>query len=276
MDKTLLKGLVLLELLATAKPAPRAIEAIAALAGLTRSNAHRTLSTLMHAGLVERERESGEYRVTMKILAVGLAARGLRTLPQIAPCFMANLASTSGETVHLSTLHGIEVRYLDKIESRQPVRAYSEIGGRAPAHAVATGKALLAAQDAAWLARLPAVLEGYTATTLTSADALRAALAEVTLDGYAVNRGEWREGVGGVAAVIRDAAGTAVAAIGVSGPLDRLTSARMTALAPLVMQSARELSHTLASIERLATTAPTAADPPRRPTAGRRRLAPTA
>jgi len=276
MDKTLLKGLVLLELLATAQPAPRAIEEIAALAGLTRSNAHRTLSTLMHAGLVERERDSGEYRVTMKILAVGLAARGLLTLPQIAPCFMANLASTSGETVHLSALDGMEVRYLDKIESRQPVRAYSEIGGRAPAHAVATGKALLAAQDAAWLARLPVMLEGYTATTLTSAAALLEALAEIALQGFAVNRGEWREGVGGVAAVIRNAAGTAVGAIGVSGPLDRLTSARVTTLAPLVMQSARELSQTLASVERLATTAPPAAGLRRRPAAGGRGLTPTA
>ena len=252
MDKTLLKGLAVLQAISGADPAPRGIDKLAALAGLTRSNAHRTLATLIHAGYVRRDRATGTYGVTMKVLALGLAAMGLRNLQQIAPGFMATLANATGETVHLSELQALEVRYVDTIESRQPVRAYSEIGGRAPAHAVATGKALLAAQPSSWLDTLPEVLERYTPATLTTKAALRTALDEVARTGYAVNRGEWRDGVGGLATVVRDATGQPIAALGISGPLDRLTPSRMLALAPGVMDLAQQLSATLSHLERLA------------------------
>jgi DNA-binding IclR family transcriptional regulator len=57
-----------------------------------------------------------------------------------------------------------------------------------------------------------------------------------------VNKGEWREGVFGVAAPILDASGRAVAAIGLSGPQDRFRPKAMKAYAPLVMAAARDLS----------------------------------
>ena len=249
MDKTLLKGLAMLEALATARPAPRVIDELAARVGLTRSNAHRTLRTLMHAGYVQRVAGGGHYAITTKALALGLADMDMSTLQQIAPGFMATLAHSSRETVHLSVLAGLEVIYVDKIESSQPVRAYSEIGGRAPAHAVATGKALLAAQPAALLETLPATLPRYTSTTLVTREALRAELATAARLGHAVNRGEWRDGVGGLAAPIRRADGTAVAALGISGPLDRLTPARLRELAPVVVDLAARMSATLGWLE---------------------------
>ena len=55
MDKTLLKGLAVLEAIAEMQGEARVIEDVAARVGLTRSNAHRTLQTLMHAGYVERD-----------------------------------------------------------------------------------------------------------------------------------------------------------------------------------------------------------------------------
>ncbi|MBI5618246.1 MAG: IclR family transcriptional regulator [Gammaproteobacteria bacterium] len=241
----------MLEALASTRPAPRVIDELAARVGLTRSNAHRTLRTLMHAGYVHREPAGGRYAITTKALALGLADMDMSSLQQIAPGFMATLAHGSRETVHLSVLDGLEVVYLEKIESSQPVRAYSEIGGRAPAHAVATGKALLAAQPANALDALPATLPRCTAATLVTRDALRAELASVARAGHAVNCGEWRDGVGGLAAVIRGVDGTAVAALGISGPLDRLTPQRLRELAPVVMDLAARMSATLGWLEKL-------------------------
>ncbi|MGE3774603.1 MAG: IclR family transcriptional regulator [Gammaproteobacteria bacterium] len=211
---------------------------------MSRSNTHRTLATLMHAGYARRNAATGTYGITMKSLALGLSDMALDGLQQVAPGFLATLAHASGETAHLSELRGSEVCYLDKIDSRQPVRAYSEIGGFAPAHAVATGKALLSAQ-ANVLAALPATLPRYTANTRVDRQALRAELEAAARNGYATNRGEWREGVGGLAAVVRDAGGKPVAALGLSGPLDRLTDERLRALVPLVMDLAQRLSETL-------------------------------
>ena len=82
----------------------------------------------------------------------------------------------------------------------------------------------------------------FTATTIVDIEALKADLARAARVGYAINRGEWREGVGGVAAPVFNGFGKPLAAIGISGPLDRLTVARMKAWAPAVMAAAAALS----------------------------------
>lgn len=60
--------------------------------------------------------------------------------------------------------------------------------------------------------------------------------------GYAINRGEWREGVGGLAVALFNSLDQPVAAVGISGPLDRLSAARMKQLAPDVAACAQAIS----------------------------------
>lgn len=69
-----------------------------------------------------------------------------------------------------------------------------------------------------------------------------AELAKVSRIGDAINRGEWREGVGGVACPIFNGFERPVAALGISGPLERLPLARMKQFAPRVVELAAELS----------------------------------
>ncbi len=245
MDKTLLKGLSVLEAIAGMQGELRVIDDLARRVGLSRSNTHRTLQTLIHAGYVERDPDRGGYRATMKMFALGLSRLNQLDVRRLAPPVMAELARGTGETIHLSVLDGLEVVYVDKIDSEHAVRAYTVIGGRAPAHAVATGKALLAAESPARLDRLPALLPRYTAATIVDAASLRAELTAALGRGYAINRGEWREDVGGLAAAIFDGLERPVAALGISGPLNRLPPARMTEVAPQVVEAAARLSAAL-------------------------------
>ena len=115
------------------------------------------------------------------------------------------------------------------------------IGGRAPAHAVATGKALLAFQNADYLERHARKLKAHTKATMTSLALLQDELAKVRHLGYAVNRGEWREGVGGLASVVLDNLDRPIAALGISGPVERLT-AKLKRFAGEVKDSAADLS----------------------------------
>lgn len=245
MDKTLLKGLAVLEAIAEMQGQARVIDDVAQRVGLTRSNTHRTLQTLIHAGYVERDAADGSYRSTMKMFAMGLHRLDQQDVRKLAPPHMATLARDTGETVHLSVLDGMNVIYIDKIDSVQPIRAYSMVGGRAPAYAVATGKALLAAQPANYLDAHPGELARHTPVTITDHALLRSELAKAARLGYAVNRGEWREGVGGVAATVFNGLERPVAALGISGPLDRLTAARMKEFAPRVMDAAAQISRAL-------------------------------
>jgi DNA-binding IclR family transcriptional regulator len=181
----------------------------------------------------------------MKIPKIAAAILGRIDMKRVAEPFMESLAKTTQETVHLSVLDDTDVFYVHKIDSSQPVRAYSEISGRAPAYCVATGKALLAFQEDSYLQRFGERLHVHTPRTLATQVELRKELAQVRQQGYAINRGEWRETVGGLAAPIFDAHRRPLAAIGISGPVERLRAPQLKSFTPEVLRAARDISEAL-------------------------------
>ncbi|WP_160355340.1 IclR family transcriptional regulator [Bordetella sp. 02P26C-1] len=245
MDKTLLKGLMVLETVSQLEGRANTLDDIAEACGLARSNTHRTLQTLAHAGYMVRDKKTGRYRCTLKMFEIGARQLSNMDVRAYAPAQMRSLAQKTGETVHLSVLDGVDVVYIDKIDSPQPIRAYSAIGGRAPAYAVATGKALLAFQPTDYLSHYRSQLHSHTPTTRATEAVLQQELAEVARVGYAINRGEWRDGIGGVAVPIFSGLERPVAALGISGPLDRLTSVKMAECVPLLLEAAEAISRQL-------------------------------
>jgi DNA-binding IclR family transcriptional regulator len=245
MDKTLLKGLAVLEAVVGQQGRARTIDELAEQLKLTRSNVHRTLQTLAHARYLVKDEATGSYQGSMKLFELGAQQLARYSVRRFAPPFMRALAEESGETVHLSVLDGFHVVYIDKIDSPQPVRSYTAIGGRAPAYGVATGKAMLAYQPDGYLERYADALVRHTAATITSLPVLKDELARVTRTGYAINRGEWRESVGGLAVPVFNGLNQVVAALGISGPLERLSPARLNELAPAVKKYAAEISRSM-------------------------------
>src|SRR5690606_16551378 len=80
---------------------------------------------------------------------------------------------------------------------------------------------------------LPA-LDPYTAFSHLKHDALLDDLLQVRQQGYALNRGEWREDVSGLGAPVFDGHGQVVGALGISLPSIRATAERLPELiAPL-------------------------------------------
>lgn len=244
MDKTLLKGLIALETLARSEH-PRGVTELAAELSLTKSNVHRILQGLMHLGFVRKVGDQGRYEPTLKLWELGSYVFGRLDVRQVAHPHMEMLARQTNETVHLSTLDGIEVLYLAKIDSPQPVRAYTTVGGRAPAQCVATGKAQLAWAAPDTLAAVKLALSPYTPKSITQAAQLDEELEKVRMQGYAINTGEWRAQVCGMAAPIRNSTGGVVASLGISGPADRLKLRLMQSLAPTVQKACADISSLL-------------------------------
>jgi DNA-binding IclR family transcriptional regulator len=246
MDSTLAKGLNVLEWLAREQRPCRLGEVAEAL-GLARSNAHRTLQTLASCGWVRQDPETSSYEASLKLFELGAMARELRDLRGHLRPLLADLAAATGETIHLASLEGAEVIYLDKLDSPRPVAAYSRVGGRAAAHCVATGKALLAAlePDEAGLRKRLSKLHAVTPNTITEWPALLAELERVRQRGYAQNREEWRVGVCGLGAPVFDADGSAVAGIGITVPSIRFGRTQVRQLAERLVDCAAQASRSL-------------------------------
>lgn len=241
MNNTLVKGLALLEVVARARR-PLGVTELAAQLGIAKSHAHRLLQGLVELKYVQHDPATRGYAASVRLWELGSSVLEGLDLRRIAQPWMEGLLEETRETVHLSVLDGAEVVYVHKIESNEPVRAYSQIGGRAPAHCVATGKALLAWLGASRLTELAAGIERYTPHTIVEEAAFVREMERVRKLGYAVNRGEWRESVAGIGAPIRDAQGHVIAAVGISGPIERLKPAMFKTLAGHVVAAAQGIS----------------------------------
>lgn len=218
VDLTLTKGISLLEALCTSEKR-RGVTELARELKLQKSNVSRLLKTLASIGYVERDEVSGKYGATLRIWEYGAMVSDRIDVRAVSRPYLEQLAVTSEETVHLSILSGAEVIYIDKVDSPTPLRSYTRVGGRAPAFCVATGKALLAFVDHQ---KLKQTLEGrlhqFTPSTISSLDALEKELRHIRKHGYALNLGEWRNGINGLAVPVFDHSGRAVASIGITLP----------------------------------------------------------
>ena len=243
MDSTIAKGLAVLEWLVRQQRDCRVTE-VAQAFGLARSNAHRTLQTLVECGWAQRDEATSTYRPSLRLFELGALVGAAANVTTLVRPYLARLSQATGETIHLATLEGAEVVYLDKFDSPLPVAAYSRVGGRAPAYCVASGKAMLAAArlDMPGLRRLLGTLVAHTPNSITDFQTLRAELQQTQARGYAENREEWRLGVCGLGAPVFNARGEAVAAVGMSVPSIRFGRGQSRSFAEQLLACARDAS----------------------------------
>jgi IclR family transcriptional regulator, KDG regulon repressor len=241
MNNTLIKGLCLLEVLAR-RGEPMGVSELASAAGMPKSGVHRLLQALVDERYVEQS-GSGRYRVSIKLWEVASAALPGLDLRRHAQTVMHALLDGTGESVHLSVLDQRDVVYVHKLEAAtNPVRAYSQIGGRVPAHCVATGKAMMAFRGPRWLSVTAEHLAPATVNSIVEPRAFLAEMSRIRAQGYASNAGEWRIGINGLAAPIFDDAGTVVGAIGISGPAARLDGPRRDDYIARILEAGQTLS----------------------------------
>ncbi|MGH8848450.1 MAG: IclR family transcriptional regulator, partial [Polaromonas sp.] len=177
MDSTLAKGLAALEWMTRQQRDCRVTD-LAQAFGMARSNAHRTLQTLVECGWALQDPATSAYRPSLRLFELGALVAEVADIGALLRPHLASLAQATGETIHLATLDGAEIVYLDKFDSPLPVAAYSRVGGRAPAYCVASGKALLAVArlDVAALRQRLGALVAHTPNSITDINALHAEL----------------------------------------------------------------------------------------------------
>jgi IclR family transcriptional regulator, KDG regulon repressor len=218
------------------------ISALAERLHLAKSTVHRLASTLVDAGMLEQN-ASGQYRLGLAVFELGSLVRRKLDLSFEAKPWLMTLREQTGETVDLSILDHDGVVCVNFLESQKVNRISSGIGLRKPVHCTAEGKVLVAFQPPQVIDRIIALAhERRTPRTLTDPAALRQELARVRTRGYAIDDEEYEPGVRSIAAPVRDDTGNSIAAVGVTGPTQRLTKNRLAIIGRHVDAAAKAIS----------------------------------
>ncbi|MFE8013908.1 IclR family transcriptional regulator [Streptomyces antibioticus] len=218
------------------------LEQVADRTGLPRSTAHRILDQLV--GVRWLEHMTTGYRLGRRALGLGGREVSHAALRAAAAPTLHQLALRTGLVVHLAVLDETEVYYLDKVGGRSAVDVPSRVGGRAPAHCTALGKAMLA-----WLAPERVDQEyvngvpSRTARSIAGRVQLHEELSLIRArHGLAYERGECFGGVGCIGIALRGPAGP-VGALSLVGEMD----SPLERLAPLALGAARRVMDELGS-----------------------------
>ncbi len=244
MNNTLINGLQIIEILCHSERSLKLTD-ISNETGLVKSNVHRLLQALTAHNYVIRDERNGEYSASIKLWELGSAVLSKLDLRTHSEKWMDSLSQLTSQSSHLSVIDHMEVVYVHKIDSPNPIRAYTQIGGRVPIYAVATGKVMLAYQSDVFIQRVASNLQQFTPNTITTQKKLLLEIDKIRKQGYAVNKGEWRDGVYGVAAPISDGSGSVIAAIGVSGPAAGFKPRKIREYAQLLTQASSAITFAL-------------------------------
>ena len=219
------------------------ISSLARRLGVAKSTAHRLAVTLAAEGFLEQDQDNGGYRLGLALFELGTLVRRRMDVSTLGLPLLSALRDTTHEAVHLAMLSKTDIVYLYNLESSQAVGTKSYLGMRKPAFCTSEGRVLLAfGPPEQTVAMLKEGLVQRTANTMTDPKSLMRVLEEVRRNGYAVDDEESEVGIRGLAAPVRDALGQVVAAVGLSGPLQRLTKKEVRRLVPQVVASADGIS----------------------------------
>jgi DNA-binding IclR family transcriptional regulator len=253
MEQTVQKAMNLLEALVRSGQ-PRRLTELARQLGLTKPNVYRLLSTLSVLGYVKKDPDTSLYSPTLKLWEMGSMLVRDVDLVGVAGPRLRRLMEETHESVQLAIFDAGFTVYVDKVDSPQPLKAMTSIGSRLPATVTSTGKAMLAWLPSEALDVAFSHTRKFTPLTLTRRKDIERDLDETRARGYAVNHGEFRTGVCGIAAPLRDRNASVVASIGVWGADRNILGPRREELAQLVIAAARDISKDLGYIEKPAET----------------------
>ncbi|AXG80006.1 IclR family transcriptional regulator [Streptomyces paludis] len=239
MSQSVDRALSILPLLARG---PADLGQVADALGVHKSTALRLLRTLHDHGLVYRQQD-GRHRLGARLFALAAEAVENLDVREIAHPHLRALNEECGHTVHLAVYEENEVLYIDKVESRYPVRMYSRVGKPVAITVAAVAKLLLAdlpeGERRAVAGRLDYPL--YTSRSTPHAAAFLKELATVREQGWAADLGGHEESINCVAAPIRGGDGRVVAALSVSAPNVVVTAEELLGLLPLVRRTAEAI-----------------------------------
>ena len=212
--------------------------------GLSRAAVRRCLYTLQKLGYAGTD-DNRHFYLRPHVLALGHSYISSMPLSSSAQPVLEHTSKLLHESCSIATLDGVDVIYVARASVTRIMSIDLRVGSRLPAYCTSMGRVLLANLPAEELERLLPSIEftQRTERTVRSMEKLRQILRQVQRNGYAIVDQELELGLRSMAVPIRNAAGTAVAALNVGTHAQRVSIQQLqNTFLPHLQAAAEELS----------------------------------
>jgi DNA-binding IclR family transcriptional regulator len=236
----------LIQLVAAASQ-PMTLAEIGTALKLPKPTVHRLCVRLEESKYLTREPGRYRYRVgpATERLAFNAIRRGSASVQWRA--ILERLVDEIRETCNFTALAGNEVVYVERVESRWPLRIHLETGSRVPIHCTASGKLFLAMMEPERRRRMLETLSlsAMTEHTITARARLEAEIAEIARRGYSTDDEEFVLGLVAFAVPVTDPKGRLVGAVACHAAKARLDLTQALQHLPRLRTAAAEIGRTL-------------------------------
>ena len=221
------------------------ISALARRLGLAKSTVHRLAVTLVSEGLLEQDRESGKYRLGIALFRLGALVRRRMNVSNEARPYLYELRATINESVHLAILDGTEIMYVYNLEGRTRSARARTSACASRRIAPPRGRRSSRSSRTTWSAASSPPASAAHPEDRHQPGEIRQGARRTRQRGCAIEDEESELGMACIAAPIRDDSGGVVAAVGVAGPVTRLSKKSIAAVIPQVIATAKAVPERL-------------------------------
>jgi DNA-binding IclR family transcriptional regulator len=247
MSGVLERSLKVLEYLAE-HPGGIALSSIAGDLDIPLSAAHRLLTELIRHGYARQDAHDGHYRLTTKLVSIGLAYLSRTGIVDIAQPLLDQLAGSSGELVRLAVIDDDELIFVAKAQgARHGLRYDPDMGLSVALACSAAGHAWLSTMpedDALALIARKGLCDpkDYGPNAPTTLAGVMEYVKAAREQGYSTIREVFSPGMTAMAAPVFGTSGQAIGVVTIAGPLVRLSEKRMAMLGPELLDIAGQVS----------------------------------
>jgi IclR family KDG regulon transcriptional repressor len=212
--------------------------------GLHNSTTFHLVKTMVSLGYIRQLKDSKRYRIGRPLFALAASALDEMEMVSMATPVLDDLSRATGESSHFATRMSDAVVVMARTPGPSAFQLTDRVGVVRPAYCTALGKVILAALRSDQLDRyLERVeLKALTSKTITNAQRLRRELQDIRRSGIAIDDGEFDNEMRCAAMPVHDFSGQVVGAIGISGPVWRLSIQALQTKARDLMGAAKSLS----------------------------------
>jgi DNA-binding IclR family transcriptional regulator len=223
------------------------LQEIADCLNLDKSTVYRFVTKMSKYKFVEREPETKKYMLGLRFLNISSRIIERLDIKEKSKESLDNLSEITQETIHLGMLWGNEIMYIDKKESNNPIRMYSQVGKTIPIYCTAMGKVILAFQDAEKIEQIinSITFKRNTPNTIVNKEGLLNEIAAVRENGFAIDKEEHENGITCIAASIRDYTQEVIAAISITKILSQYKTEDVIQYKDLIISESKNISRKL-------------------------------